>query len=123
MPPKVTTPGPGGDGKDTLRGQGALARAVGTRPGGQGALRTGKDGRILDTQLQWAGVPRSSPPSGQAAGPRGFPWPFLRAWGAALKPRYGVGGTYPEVGSQPGNGVCGRELLWGGCRELGSGPT
>ncbi|XP_017895342.1 PREDICTED: collagen alpha-1(III) chain [Capra hircus] len=53
--------------------------------------------------------------NGQAAGPRGFPWPFLRAWGAALKPRYGVGGTYPEVGSQPGP--------YGQLRpELGPGP-
>ena len=97
--------------RHTERAEGALARAVGTRPGGQGALRTGKDRRILDTQLQWAGIPSSSPPSGQAAGLRGFPWPSLRAWGAALKPRYGIGGTYPEVGSQPGNGVCGRVLL------------
>ncbi|XP_052508351.1 glycine rich extracellular protein 1 [Budorcas taxicolor] len=55
--------------------------------------------------------------NGQAAGPRGFPWPFLRAWGAALKPRYGVGGTYPEVGSQPG----GPEVKRGSNGPLGNG--
>ncbi|XP_066869800.1 glycine-rich extracellular protein 1 [Kogia breviceps] len=63
-----------------------------------------------------AGIfPEACAQPGQARAPRGSPWPSLQPWGANLRPRYGAGGAYPEVRSQPGP--------YGQLRpELGPGP-
>ncbi|XP_061065830.1 glycine-rich extracellular protein 1 [Eubalaena glacialis] len=77
-------------------------------PGGNGKKRWGSRGNPSKgggDQAEWAGAPRGSP------------WPSLQPWGANLRPRYGAGGAYPEVRSQPG----GPEVKRGSNGLMGNG--
>uniref|UniRef100_A0A9L0J0C4 Uncharacterized protein n=1 Tax=Equus asinus TaxID=9793 RepID=A0A9L0J0C4_EQUAS len=67
-------------------------------PGANG-FRNGYEEEVLVDSRAAAPAPEGN---GQAASLRGFPWPSLQPWGAALKPGYAAGGTYPGVSSQPG---------------------
>nr|XP_008519388.1 PREDICTED: collagen alpha-1(III) chain-like isoform X3 [Equus przewalskii] len=70
-------------------------------PGANG-FRNGYEEEVLVDSRAAAPAPEGN---GQAASLRGSPWPSLHSlqpWGAALKPGYAAGGTYPGVSSQPG---------------------
>nr|XP_008519387.1 PREDICTED: cuticle collagen 2-like isoform X2 [Equus przewalskii] len=89
-----------GPGAEVGFGGGLQPQKVGF-PGANG-FRNGYEEEVLVDSRAAAPAPEGN---GQAASLRGSPWPSLHSlqpWGAALKPGYAAGGTYPGVSSQPG---------------------